>query len=277
MTVDAPTLQQDTAARWVGGYQLLRLLDRGRFSSVHLALDVRHSRRVVLKLAAEPAVQGEAEALSALAHRHVAQLLGQGHSGAQSWLAMEYIAGGAITSQPRPFGSARCFNWMVQAATALAWVHGRGWVHRDIKPSHLLLRQDGTLALVDFGSACWSGRSEGQLQAAVVGTPRYAAPEQTQGAAATPAADVYSLGVCLFELLAGHAPYPGETLLELFSQHLRAPVPALPEEHAAWQPVVGALLAKDPLQRPADGAAVLALLQAAAPQLLPPNDTGEPS
>lgn len=277
MTVEAITLQKDAAARWVGGYRLLRLLDRGRFSSVHLALDVRQSRRVALKLAAEPAAQREAQALSALAHRNVVQLLGQGHDGEQSWLATEYLAGGAVTAQPGPLGSARCFNWMVQAATALAWVHSRGWVHRDIKPSHLLLRPDGTLALVDFGSACWIGRNEGQVQAAVVGTPRYAAPEQTQGAAATPAADVYSLGVCLFELLAGHAPYPGETLLELFSQHLRAPVPALPDDHAAWQPLVAALLAKDPLQRPADGSAMLALLQSAAPQLLPPQDIGESS
>lgn len=264
---DLPRPQAPT--RWVGGYQLGQVLGRGRASTVYLALDVHKSRRVALKLAATADVEREFAALATLAHRNVVQALGHGSWGEQSFLAMEYAAAGPLSGLPARLGPARCFSFATQAAAALAWVHKRGWVHRDVKPSNLLLRQDGSLALGDFGSACLRGHVDVQAQVAVVGTPRHAAPEQSQGAAAHPRADIYSLGTCLYELLAGKPLFPGETLLELFSQHLRAPVPPLPEEHAAWQPLLQAMLAKDPQQRPANGAALLALLQAAACQLLP--------
>ena len=106
-------------------------------------------------------------------------------------------------------------------------------------------------------SACRAGAHEDHAAPSVIGTPRYAAPEQMQGAAASAAADVYSLGICLFEQLAGQPPFRGETLTELFSQHVRAPVPRLPGDALHWQPLVDALLAKNPANRPADGDAVL--------------------
>lgn len=267
--------QPDGSARWMCGYQLLKVLGRGRCGTVYLALDVRKSRRVALKIAAPADVERERAALMALAHRNVVQVLGHGSCGEQSFLAMEYAAAGTLAQQPAPLGPVRCFSLATYAAAALAWVHKHGWVHRDVKPSNLLRRADGSLVLGDFSSACQRGHTSLHAQVSVVGTPRYAAPEQSQGAPAHPTADIYSLGSCLYELLAGRPLFPGETLLELFSQHLRAPVPALPAEHAAWQPLLQAMLAKDPQRRPADGAALVALLQASASQLLP-QETREP-
>jgi serine/threonine protein kinase len=101
----------------------------------------------------------------------------------------------------------------------------------------------------------------------VVGTRSYGAPVNCAGAAAHPAADVYSLGACLHEMLAGKPAYPGTTPAELLGQHLLAPVPKLAGAHGAWQPLLDAMLAKDPQQRPADGAAVLARLQPMAHSL----------
>ena len=112
-------------------------------------------------------------------------------------------------------------------------------------------------------SASRAGRAPPRrcVPARIVGTPRYAAPEQSEGAAAAATADVYSLGACFYELLCGRPPFPGETPAELLGQHLLAPLPALLPHHAAWQPLLHAMLAKDAANRPADGQAVVAQLQ----------------
>jgi len=151
-------------------------------------------------------------------------------------------------------------RWLADAAAALAHVHASGWVHRDVKPGNLLLRPDGSVALADFGNAAAIGERPATPAGTIIGTPVYAAPEQSRGEAAAPAADVYSLGVVLFEWLTGAPPFPGRTPTELLGQHLLAPVPALPPALGAWQGLVRSLLAKDPLARPADGGALLARL-----------------
>jgi serine/threonine-protein kinase PpkA len=124
-----------------------------------------------------------------------------------------------------------------------------------------LLRGDGSLALADLGCARERGKAGPLPAGTVVGTPRYAAPEQSAGAPADPSADVYSLGVVLYELLCGQPPYPGTTLTELLCQHLLAPVPRLPLQRGAWQTLLDAMLAKDPCERLPDGQAVVEKLQ----------------
>lgn len=258
----------------MAGYQLESVLGRGRNSVVYLARRQRGERRVALKLAAprplgaRPAAQdlaGEFAALAALSHPHVIQCVeqgvAQGANGGQAWLAMEYAALGPVSQQPLPMPPARVLTLLRQAAAALAALHARGWVHRDVKTAHLLLRSDGSLALADFGSACPRGQTGALPAGALAGTPRYAAPEQMQGAPAEPSADIYSLGVCLHEMLAGTPPFPGQTMTELLGQHLLAPVPRLPAPLAGWQPLLEAMLAKDPQRRPADGLALGARLE----------------
>lgn len=254
----------------VAGLRLERELARGRRSVVYLARQPGAASSVALKVARNTRVDGPGAApdferefavQSALAGRHVIRVLRSGWSGGDEYLAMEYAAGGSMARHGGSISHDTALSALSQAALALASLHLQGWVHRDVKPANLLLRGDGSVALGDFGCARRAGFVNALPQGSVIGTPAYAAPEQSAGAAAHPAADVYSLGMCLHEMLTGEPAYSGTTLTELLGQHLLAPVPRLPREHAAWQPLLDAMLAKDPQRRPADAAAVLTQLQ----------------
>jgi len=258
------------AERCLAGYRLERELGRGRHSVVYLARQAQGGRRVALKVARMTRDEAAGQAAdfqhefavqAALAHRHVMQVFDSGLAGGQAFLAMEYAAGGSMATHRGPVGQAMALSVLGQAAQALHRLHRHRWVHRDVKPANLLLRADGSVALGDFGCARRAGQVDALPAGTVIGTPRYAAPEQSRGAAAQPTADVYSLGACLCEMLTGEPLCPGVTLTELLGQHMLAPVPRLPREHAAWQPLLDAMLAKDPRDRLADGQAVLAQLQ----------------
>jgi serine/threonine protein kinase len=273
-------------AQHVGGYRIERVLGRGRASTVYLALAPGGGPTVALKVmpqsvgeepAAATALEWEFAAMAGLVHPHILRAIDQGVAGGQCFLAMEYAAGGPMVLHRGAMSAANTLACMRQAAEALAFMHGKGWVHRDVKPANLLLRLDGTLALGDFGSARRHGHLDVIRPGLVVGTPRYAAPEQSQGAAAHPTADVYSLGACLYEMLMGQPVYPGETLTELFSQHLLAPVPRLPHGLRAWQPLLDAMLAKLPSERLPDGAGVVRQLQRISHELHLPQGNGEPT
>jgi eukaryotic-like serine/threonine-protein kinase len=240
-------------------YHFERVIGRGRHASLWLATDNERDETVVLKIAPRGSLQREFDTLRAIAGEHVVTAHDCGVlPDGRPFIAMAYLGRGDVAHVHLP--EALLDRIVHDAAFALAAVHRAGWVHRDIKPAHLLLRGDAQVALCDFGSAARIGERGEQKTPCVIGTPRYAAPEQIEGAPAAPAADVYSFGVCLYELLARRPPFRGETLTELFSQHLRAPVPRLPREAAHWQALVDALLAKDPARRPADGDALLARL-----------------
>lgn len=242
-------------------FRIESALGRGRHASLWLAMDRERRERVALKIAPRGCFRREFDTHKAVEHGRVVKAHDCGVlSDGRPYLALEYLCRGNLAHARLPDGAAD--RVLHEAALALAGVHRRGWVHRDIKPAHLLLREDGSVALCDFGSACRAGAREDGATPSLIGTPRYAAPEQMEGDSASPAADVYSLGICAFELLAAKPPFPGETLTELFSQHVRAPVPRLAPDAAHWQPLVDALLAKDPARRPADGAAVLERLAA---------------
>lgn len=249
----------------LAGYRLEREIGRGRQSVVYLAWQPGEKRPVALKVrrgaGSGAGFEREFAAQAALADRHVIGVFDSGWSGSDAYLAMEYAGSGSMAMRRGPLPHAVVWDVMTQAARALRRLHQQRWVHRDVKPANLLLRGDGDVALADFGCARRAGQAETVPQGLVIGTPRYAAPEQSRGAAADPAADVYSLGVCLHEMLTGQPPYSGVTLTELLGQHLLAPVPRLAGEHAAWQPLLDAMLAKEPRDRLNDGEAVLLQLQ----------------
>ncbi|RYY93618.1 MAG: serine/threonine protein kinase, partial [Comamonadaceae bacterium] len=131
-------------------------------------------------------------------------------------------------------------------------------------------RADGTAVLADFGLAVRAGAVDAAaLPGAIVGTPRYVAPEQLQGGPATPAADIYGLGVVFHQMLAGVPPFGGQTLMEVLSQQLVAVAPRLPAACAALQPLCDAMLAKQPTERLADADALLARIAGLPADLLP--------
>ena len=251
----------------IPGYTLQRRVGQGRHATAYLAEDLRRGGAVVLKIlnaghAADPArrasFEQEFQIPLLMRNKHVVRVFDQSISGECSYLAMEYLDGGDVGGWiRRGMTAVQAVSLLRQGAMALSQLHHCGFVHRDVKPANLLLRSCGDLVLADFGLACRAGVLSTASQSMVIGTPGYAAPEQTQGAAAQSAADVYSLGMVFYEMLCGMPPFPGSTPMELQCQHLMAAVPALPPGLARFQPLTDAMLDKDARRRLPDGAAVL--------------------
>jgi len=252
----------------IPGYRLLRAIGSGRRSTAWLAEDLEHGGELVLKLqrARASALHRDADVAARVQDDSLVRVLDHGRTSQWGYLAMEYVAGGELAARMRS-GLARdeALALFAQALRAVAGLHRAGLVHRDLKPANFLLRDDGRLVLADYGLVVAAGHSDPRFaEGAVFGTPRYVAPEQLQGAPATPAADVYSLGVLLHEMLVGQPPFPGETLMEVLSQHLLAQPARLPEPLADLQPLVDRMLAKEVQRRLADADAVLGLMAGGA-------------
>ncbi len=263
----------------IDGYRLQRKLGEGRLATVYLALDPAGAEvalKVMRREHARSAVRTAAFAREfavpwTIRNPHIVRVFEQlrGSDGDVA-ISMEYLGGGHLGDRiGKETAADAAVSLLRQAAVALAALHRHGVAHGDVKPANLLLRSNGDVVLADFGLARGPHPKAHPAQAGVVvGTPRYAAPEQSQDGVVGSAADVYSLGVVCHELLCGQPPFPGETVLELFSQHLMAPVPRLPAALARFQPLLDAMLAKQLSGRLPDGQAVVQqidFLQGAAP------------
>jgi eukaryotic-like serine/threonine-protein kinase len=256
------------------GYRIERLLGRGRSARVYLAQD-RRGCRVALKVverrsdddAATRQIVSEHALLSRVHDRHVVSVREHRIVGELAYLSMDYVPGATLRERLcRPLAPAHAVRLLREAAKSAAAAHRAGVVHRDLKPDNLIVRCDGSLVLTDFSVAARVGDEQARTAAgALTGTAAYAAPEQVQGEAPAPAADVYSLGVMFHEMLCGRRPFAGATPLELIAQHLVAPVPRLPSLLARYQPMLDRMLDKRPQHRPRDAAAVLHQIQALAP------------
>ncbi|MET7804534.1 serine/threonine-protein kinase [Micromonospora chersina] len=197
--------------------------------------------------------RGEARTMATINHPGVVDVYDFGSDQHIAFLVMEYVEGDALSATLSRVGRltpARTMALLAQAADALHAAHEKGIVHRDVKPGNLLVRPNGTLVLTDFGIA----RSDlvGQLTAAgsVLGTASYISPEQATGAVATPASDVYALGVVAYQCLAGRRPFEGDNPLEIAMKHVReAPRPLPADIPPQVRAIVERALAKDPAAR----------------------------
>ena len=202
-------------------YRLERPLGHGGMASVHLARDTELDRPVAVKLLAEN-LSGdesvhrrfvrEARLAARLSHPNVVSVFDAGEDGGRPYIVMEYVDGENLAELLArrgriPPDEAR--GLALQAAQGLAHAHAAGLVHRDVKPQNLILRRDGTLKVADFGIARAAEATALTQAGTVLGTAAYLSPEQALGEEVTPATDVYSLGVVLYELLTGRHAVPG--------------------------------------------------------------------
>lgn len=245
------------------GYRLTRKIGSGGMTEVYLAVRESDGLPVVLKvLQAAGAASGhmlarfiqEYTLLSSIDDPHVVRIYDQGFTDDHAYIAMEYFARGDLRGELRlGMERQRVLDVLTQMARALEAIHERGIIHRDLKPENIMLREDGSVALADFGVAKSMLKDSLALTQTrhgdVVGTPYYLSPEQAAGHRITPATDLYSLGVMLYEMLTGSRPYQGDSLDILLARHLTAPTPRLPLEFEGLQPILEKLMAKQPEER----------------------------
>jgi serine/threonine-protein kinase len=254
-----------------GRYRLECQIAAGGVGEVWRAEDTVLTRTVAVKLPrAELASQaetlarfrGEARHAGALSHPAIARAYDYGDPVPPhpAFLVMELVDGPSLAAvlTAGPLGAAQTMDVVAQVASGLQTAHAAALVHRDIKPGNLLLAADGQVKITDFGIAHVAGSVPVTSTGIVMGTPAYIAPERVSGASATPASDLYSLGVVAYECLAGTAPFTGKPL-EVAVAHRDLPLPPFP--HAVPAEVarlVGELAAKDPAARPASAEEVAA-------------------
>ena len=277
----------DSSERFVDDQHRYRFESRiatGGMGEVWRATDTSLGRPVAVKvLKAEYAddplfrsrFETEARHAASLHHPGVASvydvgessLLGEtdGSSLPRPFLVMELVDGqplSALLRGGRPLDPEAVSDLMAQAADAIGAAHHAGIVHRDVKPANLLVTPGRRIKITDFGIARASDGLGLTATGQVMGTPQYLSPEQARGATATPASDVYSLGVVAFECLAGHRPFDADSPVATALAHLNDPVPDLPPEVPAdLAAVVRRAMAKDPEQRYPDGDAFAAALR----------------
>lgn len=246
-----------------GRYELAERIALGGMGEVWRATDLRSGRAVAVKIL-RPELQGdeiflsrlraEAKNASGLRHPNLAVVLDAGERQGTGWIVMELVQGRPLSDILAERGTMppeEILTILAQVARALQVVHDAGVVHRDVKPSNILITREGLAKLSDFGISTGTNQLPMTAAGMVMGTAQYLAPEQATGNLATPAGDLYSLGIIAYEALTGNRPFVGASQVDIAYQHVNSPVPPLPETvPAAVRQVVMELLAKRPAERP---------------------------
>jgi Tfp pilus assembly protein PilF/predicted Ser/Thr protein kinase len=273
-------------SRRIAHFELHELLGEGAMGKVYRAIDLELERPVAIKVLGARTVNDpafierfkrEARLAAQLNHPHIATIYAFGEENGEAYIAMEFVEGETLTERlargPLPLAEVRKFGR--QTAAALAVAHEKGIVHRDIKPGNLMINRQGELKVMDFGVARRSGETELTMAGSLIGTANIMAPELVRGGAATPAADLFSLGCVLYEMLTGRPAFEGETALAILFRVANDEPEALENLRTETPPelrdLVKGLLIKDPERRLGPASAVLERLGDNA--TLPPGGT----
>jgi serine/threonine protein kinase len=242
------------------GYDIRRCLASGANGSIHIAFSAEHQKEVVIKIlnrghgSLSRDVQfsrfiEEYKVLHDIDDPAVAEIYDFRVTEQHCYMAMEYFECGHLGTLLRdhlPLDES--LRIAMEIAQALSIIHMAGVVHRDLKPGNIMLRKDGTVALIDFGISRSSTSSEDEDRF-ISGTPYYMSPEQANGEPTDERTDLYALGVIIYQMLTGEKPYTGNGAEEILRNVREAPIPTLPEELAAYQPLIARTLAKEPKHR----------------------------
>jgi serine/threonine-protein kinase len=249
-----------------GRFRIDGTLGRGGMAVVYLAHDTELGRPVAVKVLADHGMEDhsfrarfarEARIAAGLTHPNVVQVFDVGEEAGRPFIVMEYVEGETLGDElrrERRLAPARVIDVARQCCAGLACAHAAGLVHRDIKPQNLLVTADGAVKIADFGVAHALDQTRLTLTGSIVGTARYLAPEQTVSTRVTGAADVYALGVVMYELLTGRPPHAGDSLPELVlakrRESAKPPRALRPEIPAQLDAAVVSCLAAAPERRP---------------------------
>ena len=270
-----------TGAFASGRYGAERVLGRGGTATVYLARDRELERLVAVKVLSERhsgdadfvrRFRREARTAARLAHTNIVRVYDAGEEDGELFIVMEYVEGeglDAVQAREQTLDHVRAVGLALQACSALEYAHARDVVHRDVKPANLLLRPDGLLKVTDFGIARVTDATALTQAGTVLGTASYLAPEQARGERVGPQADLFSLGVVLYELLTGEVPWKVATLADLAAVGATPARPVrdlAPETPAEVEAAVMRCLARDARYRPASADELAAELGGSRPR-----------
>jgi serine/threonine protein kinase/tetratricopeptide (TPR) repeat protein len=263
----------------IGPYEVIEILGAGGMGEVYKARDSRLERTVALKLMRtsmgadenqRKRFLREARAISAFNHPGIAGMHDAGEADDCLFLAMEYVSGHTLEQEiaKGPLAGQTVRNYSIQLATALEHAHARGILHRDIKPANIMVSEDGMLKLLDFGLAQFIVSHEETLTmitrpGSFVGTYQYCAPEILSGRTATVRSDIYSLGVVMYEMVCGRAPFAGLPERALVAAALLGEVPPVRQRNPAVLEAMANLIERAMAPQPRDRFASAAELVAA--------------
>src|SRR6201996_4353438 len=260
-----------------GRYRLEARIGAGGMSTVYRAMDVTLEREVAIKLMNREVASDsdqlerfrrEARAVAQLSHPHIVGVIDAGEDDSRPYIVFEYVEGETLKDRIRRLGRlpiTESVAYAIEIARALGAAHDRHIVHRDVKPQNVLIDQEGSAKVPDFGIARTLEEEGLTADGRVLGTTDYVSPEQALGQQVTGQSDLYSLGVVLYEMLTGEVPFHGDNQVAVAMKHVREELPDVrvlrPEVSAALAAVVDTATAKHPSERYADDAEMIAELE----------------
>ncbi|NQG97363.1 Stk1 family PASTA domain-containing Ser/Thr kinase [Streptococcus suis] len=231
---------------YAGRYRIVKQIGRGGMADVYMARDlILDGEEVAVKVLrtnyqtdqiAIQRFQREARSMAELDHPNIVRITDIGEEDGQQYLAMEYVNGLDLKKYIKdfaPLSNDDAVRIMGQILLAMRMAHTRGIVHRDLKPQNVLLTQDGTAKVTDFGIAVAFAETSLTQTNSMLGSVHYLSPEQARGSKATVQSDIYAMGIILFEMLTGRIPYDGDSAVTIALQHFQKPLPSVREENPA--------------------------------------------